>query len=613
MKSAGIRNQASLSDFYLQKSWKALLVLFVGLLLTAVSLFYAKSYIEKTAVQDFEFACIDLQGRMEARLLAHAQLLRSGAAYFAVSDTVTRDSWRRFYEHMRVDRHLPGIQGFGYTKIIFPGDLDEHIRTIRKSGFPDYDIYPSGDREIYTTIIYLEPFSDRNLLAFGYDMFSEPVRRKAMETARDSNYSVLSGKVRLVQETDEDVQAGALMYVPVYHRGMPLETVNERRAAIKGWVYSPYRIDDLTVGILGNWDLPGKNRIHLRIYDDSEFSDDSLLYDSQSNGAEHNDPNLSVTLPVRFNDKEWAMVLTRNSEELSIFHGDLFIVTISGISISFLLFLLTSSLIKTRHNARKIQQLNLELENLNADKDRFISILGHDLRNPFNSILGYLEILIKDFHILEREKIELFIKRIDSASQATYNLLEDLLKWSRAQSGTIYFEPHYHSLDDVFRQILKNMDAAAKTKKIALKCSADPGIRIFADIEMLKTILRNLCSNAVKFTGQNGEIIVTASEEPSQVTITVADNGVGMKPEILEKLFASSQSFTTTGTENEPGTGLGLRLCHELVKVHGGKIWAESEAGKGSRFMVSLPNNEAGETLQEKKSPGELSIDPLTI
>jgi signal transduction histidine kinase len=610
MKSAD-EVKKTLPDFYLEKSWKPLLVLLIGLLLTAVSIYYTRTYIGKNAIQEFEYACIDLRGQMEDRLRAHAHLLRSGAAYFSVTDTVTRESWNRFYEHLQVERHLPGIQGFGYSMIIFPHELEDHIRQVRNSGFPDYTVTPSGERELYTSIIYLEPFSGRNLRAFGYDMFSEPVRRKAMETARDSNYSVLSGKVRLVQETDIDIQPGALKYIPVFRQGMPVETVDQRRAAIKGWVYSPYRINDLTSGILGNWDLPGRNRIHLRIYDQEGSYDDSLLYDSQAEQHEHEHPNLSVTLPVQFTDREWMMVFTRNSEQLTLFHGDLMVVTVSGIIISILMFLLTSALIKTHRNAKHITELNLQLEKSNADKDRFISILGHDLRNPFNSILGYLEILISDFDTLERGKIEVFIKRINSASQATYNLLEDLLNWSRARAGTISFNPEIHNLNDLFTYIKRNMITQARAKDIRLNCAVNPNIMVFADIEMLKTIMRNLCSNAIKFTGERGEINITAEEDPGQVTITVADNGIGIKPEILQSLFTVSQPLTTSGTVNEPGSGMGLILCKEFVSIHGGQIRAESQPGKGSRFIVTLPRA-SGKAGKREKTAGKFSSDRVS-
>ena len=586
-----LKNQSPISKPPLQTLWKPLAVLIAALLLTAVSVYYTKTYIEKTAIQNFEFVAIDLQSKMSTRLREHAQLLRSGAALFAVSDTVTREMWHNFYENTRISRYLPGIQGYGYTHIIPREQLQQHIHSFRERGFSDYNIFPEGDRSVYTSVIYLEPFSGRNLRAFGYDMFSEPVRREAMETSRDSSFAVLSGKVHLVQETEEDIQAGALMYIPVYRQGMPVNTVEERRAAIKGWVYSPYRINDLTSGILGNWDLPGKNRIHLRIYDRGEVSDAALLYDSQRNERENNNdtPNLSVLLPVQLNSEEWLMVFTRKSEDLSLLNGDLLVVLISGIIISILMFLLSLALIRTNLHALQIEKLNMQLEKLNHDKDRFISILGHDLRNPFNSILGFLDILTKDIHTLDKDKIENFVNYINTATKNTYNMLEDLLEWAKVQSGNLPFEPKLSGLRDICMRILKNFYPGATAKNITINCNTDEDLMVYADVEMLKTIIRNLVSNAIKFTKDGGQITINAVEDDGQVIISVSDNGVGIKPEDMHKLFVISNNFTTKGTADETGSGLGLILCREMVDAHCGKIWVESEPGSGSKFSFSLP------------------------
>jgi CHASE1-domain containing sensor protein len=300
--------------------------------------------------------------------------LRSSVALFDVSDTVTREDWRIFNESEKISRNLPGIQGVGYSLIIPKNLLKQHIQSFRKNGFPDYNILPAGDREIYTSIIYLEPFSDRNLRAFGYDMFSEPVRRKVMEISRDSNYAVLSGKILLVQETNEDIQAGILMYVPVYRKGMQTNTLEELQAAIKGWIYSPYRMDDLVIGILGNLDSPDKNRIRLKIYDNDDISDEALLYDSQSNYKVINKvkTNLYFKLPIEFNGKKWTLQFTGNNENLSGFHGKILIVLIAGIIISFLLFALGLIFINRRLYTKQVQLLNKQLEKLNTDKHLFI-------------------------------------------------------------------------------------------------------------------------------------------------------------------------------------------------------------------------------------------------
>jgi CHASE1-domain containing sensor protein len=277
MKLIDIKNQNLFSIFTSKKSWEVLIVLLVGIIITVVAIFYAYNNRIENENQNFISNCNDIAVRLDVRFKAHAQLLRSSAAFFAATDTVTREQWKIFNESEKISRNLVGIQGVGYSLIIPKNKLKQHIQSFRENGFPDYNVYPSDDREIYTSIIYLEPFSGRNLRAFGYDMFSEPVRRKAMELARDSDFAMLSGKVLLVQETDKDVQAGTLMYLPVYKKGRQTTTVLERQSAIKGWGYSPYGMDDLMSGILGNWDLLNKNRIKLEIYDDGNIIDEALL------------------------------------------------------------------------------------------------------------------------------------------------------------------------------------------------------------------------------------------------------------------------------------------------------------------------------------------------
>jgi signal transduction histidine kinase len=590
MKLTNSKNKNLIFNLPLKNSWKALAVLFAGLVLTFVATYHTKNNVEEVSNQNFEFICNDLKIKLDTRLKQHAQLLRSGAAFFDVSDTVTREEWRKFNESEKIHKNLPGIQGVGYSLIIPKNQLTQHIQSFRKNGFPDYNVIPVGDREIYTSIIYLEPFSGRNLRAFGYDMFSEPIRRKAMEISRDSDYAMLSGKVILVQETNEDIQAGALMYVPAYQNGMQTNTVEERRAAIKGWVYSPYRMNDLMNGILGNWDLPNKNQIHLKIYDNNDISDEELLYDSQSKDKVINKgkPNLYLKLPIEFNGKKWTLQFTGNNENLSILHGEILIVLISGITISLLLFALSLALINTRLRARKIQQLNKQLEKLNTDKDRFISILGHDLRSPFNALLGLSELLTENIRKYDIDEIENITNHINESAQNTYNLLYDLLMWARAESGKIPFEPQKLNFTNICKDILKILNPNADAKNITINHFASDEINIFADIDMLKTVLRNLVSNAIKFTNNGGQIDIYAEKNQANVTITIADNGIGIKPDDLTKLFDISQIHTTEGTASEKGTGLGLLLCKEFVEKHGGEIWVESKIGKGSDFKFTL-------------------------
>lgn len=565
-------------------------VLFAGLILTALSVIYNRNNIQRAAKQEFEYSCNELRIKIETRLYEHALLLRSGEALFAVSDSVTSDMWHRFYIRTRIDQFLPGIQGFGYSKVIPHEDLENHIRFFRSLGFTQYEITPNGEREIYTSIIYLEPFTGRNLLAFGYDMYSEPVRRRAMEIARDSNIAMLSGKVTLVQETGQDVQAGVLMYIPVFRNGMPSKTVGERRKAITGWVYSPYRMNDLIQGIQGSGGVSGDNPIKLNIYDDDQISEEALLYESQPNTLNIRKPNLFLQLPVIFNGKRWTLVFSGRKEEMSIFHKGQVVIWITGIVISILLFVLSMMQINANIRSRQIGELNKQLEKLNADKSRFIAILSHDLKSPFTSILGFLELLMTGIRKYSIDQIESHIHIINESARNTYNLLEDLLTWIRAHSGKIPFNPQLISFHENYQNVVDILLPLAESKNINIEYHETDNVILYADKDMLKTIMRNLLSNAIKFTRPGGSIKITTEKQPDQVMISVADTGTGMKEPQLENLFDISKIYSTAGTGGEKGSGLGLVICREFIETHGGKIWVVSEFGKGSDFRFTMPD-----------------------
>jgi PAS domain S-box-containing protein len=238
-----------------------------------------------------------------------------------------------------------------------------------------------------------------------------------------------------------------------------------------------------------------------------------------------------------------------------------------------------------------LKENEIKLRQLNADKDRFISILGHDLKNPFNNILGFSEILTDEIESLNKDEINDIAKNINKSAQITNKLLENILMWARIQQGKIPFKPQNLSFRDICRDTLDVLNPNANVKGITINYSATDKINVFADIDMLKTVLRNLVSNAIKFTNNGGAIKISAKQTHSEITISVSDNGIGIESDDLTKLFDISQVLTTTGTAKETGTGLGLLLCKEFVEKHGGKIWVESEEGKGSDFKFTLPYN----------------------
>ncbi|MEI7661036.1 MAG: CHASE domain-containing protein [Bacteroidota bacterium] len=827
------------------------------MVLTVLATLYTKYNEESDACREFRLICSDLKTKIVTRLYAHAGLLRSGSALFSVSDTVTQSIWKEFCERSKIERNLPGIQGFGFSMIIPANQLQKHIIAVRKQGFRDYAIKPAGNRSTYTTIIYLEPFSGRNLQAFGYDMFSEPRRRRAMELSRDSDMVTLSDKVTLVQETEKDVQAGVLMYVPVYRNQMPANNFLQRRAAIRGWVYMPCRMNDLMTGILGRWDLTRSGRIQLQVYDGYE-SANSLLYDSQKNdtSARKDVSGRNFRIPVEFNGKRWMLHFVQSGNSSPYFQGKVVLVFLGGLLISLLVYLLALALANTtvragilagrllseieegeirfkkmfahhssimllinpetgaimdanpaaagfygysvetlcsmaideinrlphgqlaielkkalnqshnnfifRHRLAsgeermvevysspiiheektilfsiihditerliaeeaivrseealrisedrlrlaanagnigiwdwdvaqnklawdksmyslygiteedfggvfetwvktvhpedrgfaqreimaaikgerkseiefrivrpdgdlriirsssqiirdkdgkalrmigtniditglkmaelKIEEKNRELVKAVAEKDKFFSIIAHDLRSPFNALLGLTRLLAEELPTFTMDEIMKISVSLKNSANNLFSLLENLLQWSKMQRGIITFNPVSCSLLNSVSAIIALSRETADKKLITITCSVGDDLRVMADPNMLESLLRNLVFNAVKFTGRGGKITIMAKRfDGNSVDVSVTDTGIGMNSQMIANLFRIEEKTSRQGTEGEPSSGLGLIICKDYVEKHGGKIWVESEEGRGSSFHFTIP------------------------
>ncbi len=230
-----------------------------------------------------------------------------------------------------------------------------------------------------------------------------------------------------------------------------------------------------------------------------------------------------------------------------------------------------------------------ELQELNVSKDKFFSIIAHDLKNPFQTIIGFSEMLKEEIKDGDNATGQNYAGLINTSAVQTMRLLENLLEWANSQRGKITFSPEPINLYELFNEEFIMMNEMAMGKNIELKNSFDDSLMITADKNMIKTILRNLISNAIKFTHKNGKVEVKAVVDDRQAEISVSDNGIGMTKETMAKLFRLDGNLSTRGTENEKGTGLGLFLCKEFIEKHGGKIWVESEPGKGSTFKFILP------------------------
>lgn len=258
----------------------------------------------------------------------------------------------------------------------------------------------------------------------------------------------------------------------------------------------------------------------------------------------------------------------------------------------------TEEYLYERSNAIKEEKEEIEekktwLEKMNATKDQFFSIIAHDLKNPFNTIIGLSELLVYRYDKYSREKVKEFIRQIHKHSTSAYNLLDNLLQWARSQAGRLEVSPQKLDTEKLIQENITLLQNKASQKEIRIDSDTQGAADVYADKNMVNTIMRNLLTNAIKFTHRKGQVRVVAGEQDKDhIKISVIDNGVGIDKEDIPRIFDLTIHFTTSGTDSEEGTGLGMVLCKDFVEKNHGTIWLESEKGKGSAFHFTLPKAE---------------------
>ena len=295
--------------------------------------------------------------------------------------------------------------------------------------------------------------------------------------------------------------------------------------------------------------------------------------------------NLEFQREIDLKDKQIEIqTLKINSETRKVY----FLITVAA-AVAALLGLFLFLYFSKRKNHHILKEKNLLISNINSQKDKFYSIIAHDLRGPFNGFLGLTELMAEDIEVLTTEEIKFAAINMRSSAKNLFALLENLLEWSRMEQNLIPFDPQTHSLHPLITESIVTLNDNADKKEITITTTIPDTIEVYADKNMFQAIIRNIVLNAIKFTPKNGSITIEAKEDEQNTTLIVSDNGVGMSPKIIENLFRLDVKNNRIGTDDEPSTGLGLILCKEFIEKHKGKIRVESEVAKGSTFYIIFP------------------------
>ena len=344
-----------------------------------------KEHFDVVAEERFASQVALIRSKIEGRMLEYEQVLRSGVAFHDSSNEVSRSEWRQYISSCKTHTWFPGIQCIGVSVPIAKQDVADFEKSIQQEGFSEFKISPPGDRNNYTAIKFVEPFDWRNQRSFGYDMYSNPIRREAMDRAAETGLPSISGKITLVQETDDDVQFGVLCYLPLYEKGASIQTVAERKEALTGWVYAAFRFNNLMAGILGEH----AKDLRLRIYDTDAATAKHILFDSRTvkQLPESRNNLLTSVVPINLSGRIWTMHLDAQPDSLLrpeslISH----IVGVVGILTSTLLFILLLSF--TRQRKRAIELARQMTRGLVESEQKTRSIL----ENASEAILSVSDI-----------------------------------------------------------------------------------------------------------------------------------------------------------------------------------------------------------------------------
>jgi signal transduction histidine kinase len=577
-----IFRKRSLKDLTTLTTIIAILVTGLGVLTTYI---YVHT-VEERQKRDFVTAeTLQLRGtvnHIQSKLAAYQQILLAGATAVHVksSEAITRQNWQQFYETSYVHESFPGILCIGFTQYIPAADLPAYTQKIRDEGYPDFAVYPGGDRSEYTSISFIEPFNATNKRAFGYDMFSEPTRRTAMTQARDSGTFALTAPVVLKQdETGANIAPpkSVLLYYPIYRDGLTPASTAERRERLVGYVYVAIRVKDMlakqtnTLGTLGiNYTLS-----------DTTTASPAFIYEAR---AKTSGPLERIAQTVELGSRRWTVQLAVPKSVVGK-QADPMFLFLYGLGASTILGALVFLLLRSRLQAVKTQHQT----ELQQTRDELLALTSHQLRTPASGVKQYLGMLRQGYFGELTDEQRTIADKAYLSNDRQLEIIDQLLYVAKADANQLIVQPNMVDLVKLTEDIVDTMRETAAQKNIAIQTKQPAELTVVADERFVRMIIENLISNALKYSYNDSAITVRLTKKDEHAVVSVADHGVGIAEKDRDKLFKKFSRIQNALSSKEGGSGLGLYLAQRLAEAHGGAITVTTQPGKGARFALTIP------------------------
>jgi two-component system, OmpR family, sensor kinase len=519
-----------------------------------------------------------------ARMQLYENFLRGNGGLFVVDDFISQDDWDQYHQPYDIERTYPDVQSIGLSRYLSADEVPEYLERKAGTGDRGFTITPEGDREVYVPVSLSAPSNGSKDVAKGYDTYTNPIMRKAMERAAETGAPSISGKIELT-DGDGVRHPSIVLYMPIYNKELPIATSAERRVALLGFTYAVIDVQMFIDGVLASI---RNTDVALKVYDAELGPAQGVLYDSKAFATIREQEGSKVeTSTIQAYDHHWGITLAASPKIISNYERQLPGQAVWRGILSSLFF---AGLVWYLITDRERKYARQKQEEVQTAKDDLLSLASHQLRTPATVVKQYVGMLLQGYAgDLSPQQINMLTSAYES-NERQLEIINQLLYVARLDAGRITLRRQKTDVAKLMRDVARDQSeaVAARNQQLSFKL---PKRELVADIDphYMRMVFENLLSNAIKYTPENGQLTIAVRRTPGQIVVRVSDTGVGIDPALQGNIFEKFTRVDNALSNDVNGSGVGLYLTKKIVELHKGSIDVRSVPGQGSVFIVRIP------------------------